>query len=98
MRDETNSLQQVVNFFDAASDDGRINVYHISLYLALVYIRDMADSQNPITVYRTQGMKLSRMSRRMYNRSMKDLAAFGYLNYEYSTDPASGSKVYFKKL
>lgn len=91
-------FEQVADFYDTIGSDVRINVYHISLYLALTHLRSLCGWQNPVTIYRGQVMRLGRMSRRTYNKSMKDLVLFGYLKYEHSTDPAEGSKVWFRKL
>jgi len=96
--EQAEGYNHVADFYDAVKSDLRINVYHISLYLTLVQMRNLSGWQNPITIYRGQVMRLGRMSRRTFNKCMKDLTQFGYLKYEASTDPAEGSKVYFKKL
>jgi hypothetical protein len=90
--------EQILNFFDAIKDDKRFTVYHISLYVAIIHYQIEEDWKNPITIYRYQIINKTRMSRRTFNRCMKELVMFGYLNYEPSFHPAKGSKIYVRRL
>ncbi|MCA6439316.1 MAG: hypothetical protein IM562_13205 [Chitinophagaceae bacterium] len=98
MLEQVKGYEQVAAFYDTISNDHRITVYHISLYLALLQLRSVQHWQNPILIRRVAILSLCRMSRRKYNLCMADLQAYGYIEYEYSADPRVGSKVYFKKL
>lgn len=94
----TSVLEQLLEFYESISDDTRIGPYHICLYISLIRLRSRVGWKNPINIYRAAVMKDAKMSRKTYNKCMSDLAHFGYLKYEPSTNPAIGSKVYFNKL
>lgn len=90
--------EQILAFFDAIKEDDRFSVYHISLYLAIMHYRIEEKWQNPVMIYRDQVVTKTRMCRRKFNKSMKELVAFGYLNYEPSSRPGHPGKVYVKRL
>lgn len=90
--------EQLSAFYEAIADTTQISAYHICLYITLVRLRSASGWQNPITIFRGPVMLDARMGRKTFNKCMRDLIRLGYLKYEPSNNPASGSKVYFNKL
>lgn len=90
--------QQLLDFCNTIEEDSRIGVTHISLYIALLYQYIIGSSQLPIDVNRNQLMIIAKMSRRTYNKCIKELNEYGYINYKPSSDPAKKSQVYLKRL
>lgn len=70
------------DFFSVVSEDIRITVAHISLYLALVSEWQAQENPIRISVDRARLMMLSKINaRQTYDRCMHDLHAFRYINY-----------------
>lgn len=86
------------NFYETIAEDNRIGYTHISLYVTLLYFFQDKPLQNPLHIYREKIMVKARMSRRTYNKCMRELVEYGYLKYEPSSNPAQGSKVILNKL
>ncbi|MFW2476833.1 MAG: hypothetical protein ACN4EP_07955 [Sediminibacterium sp.] len=77
-----NTNFQLQDFFSVVSDDIRITVAHISLYLALVSEWQAQGNPIRISVDRARLMILSKINaRQTYDRCMHDLHAFRYINY-----------------
>lgn len=91
-------FEELTTFYETIADNAQISAYHICLYISLLRLRSQDSWCNPIRIYRTTVMQDARMSRKTYNKCMRDLIQLGYLKYEPSTNPISGSKVYFNKL
>ena len=91
-------LQQLTDFYDTIAEDARIGVTHICLYMALVYESNTSLSGSTVCITRHILMKNARISRKTYNKCMKELQQYGYIKYEPSSNPSIGSKVYFNKL
>jgi hypothetical protein len=91
-------LQQLADFYDATAEDVRIGVSHICLYMALLHEWNMASLQNPIHIKRISLMKNARISRKTYNKCMKELQEYGYIKYEPSSNPYEKSRVYLNRL
>lgn len=92
------SIASLQDFFETVSIDSRIGCSHMCVYLALVYYSVVRGDNNELLVYRSEVMLLAKVSRRNYNKCMRDLVAFGYLTYEPSANSLVGSKVYLKRL
>jgi hypothetical protein len=87
------------NFYKAIEDDARINVTHISLYLALLNKWNFDQSQNPLSIVRDELMKAAKINaRHTYNKCMNQLQEFGYITYLPSSNPFICSTVYLKRL
>lgn len=86
------------DFYDAIGEDPRIGVSHISLYVCLVRQLQLTGQVHFLLVNRTRMAAMAKISRRTYNKCMRDLVAFGYIRYEPSTNPSIGSKVYLNRL
>jgi hypothetical protein len=91
-------VQQILDFYSTIEDDSRIGLKHISLYMALFCEYITASSQFPIYVNRDRLMIISKMSRKTYNKCLKELQEYGYIKYEPSCDPAKRSQVFLNKL
>jgi hypothetical protein len=89
---------ELSSFYETILQEGRIGASHISLYVALLYQMEKENSRTHLFVYRLKMMELAKISRRTYNKCMRDLAELGYIVYEPSTDPLKGSKVCLNKL
>ena len=82
-----------VEFFRAIAEDPRITPLHISLYMALLYLKELRPI-GELRVYSCEVMRLAKISSpNTYRKGMRDLDAFGYMIFEPSFDPAQGSKV-----
>jgi hypothetical protein len=89
----------IKEFYEAIADDGRISVTHISLYMALLYEWNLNNFKNPICINRANIMKTAKISaRQTYNTCMRQLHAYGYIQYFPSSNPLLGSLVHLKQL
>lgn len=77
--------------------DGRVNVWHLGLYMVFLYLWNQNNRQNPITISRRRVMKLARFkSTATYHKCIKDLIAFGYIDYHPTYDYYQGTRVFLK--
>ena len=75
--------------------DDRLKPQHISLYFALFHNWNMNHFRNPVPIYRSEIMHLSRIgSVATYIRCIKDLSEWNYIRYEPSFNPLEGSRVH----
>ena len=75
-------------------DDERLNPSHISLYMAIFQEWNSARFPGELYINRQQLMKTSKVrSQSGYHRSIKELDAFGYLEYIPSHNPYQGSRI-----
>lgn len=87
-------FQPLSDFYKAIDDDARINSKQISLYFALLY-KWNSNHQNPLLVFRDELMKTAKINaRQTYNKCMNELAEYGYITYNPSSNPFEGSKVF----
>jgi hypothetical protein len=78
-------------------NDQRITVWHISLYVALLHKLKENSFKNPVSITRTEVMKLAHIGGiATYHKYIKELHEYGYIEYLPSYDPSLGSQVYFK--
>jgi hypothetical protein len=76
--------------------DQRITVWHISLYVALIHKLKENNFKNPVSITRTEVMKLAHIGGiATYHKYIKELHDYGYIEYLPSYDPSRGSTVYF---
>ncbi len=76
------------------SDDERLNPTHVSLYLALFLFWNLNRFKNPISISRSEIMKVSKIgSNATYHRCITDLHKWNYLEYIPSYNPFKGSMV-----
>lgn len=89
-------LKPLSDFFSAIEKDGRIRITHIAIYAALLQYWKDQGFRNPIIAFSNDIMKVARISSpATYHKCMKDLHAFGYVQYEPSFKRNSGSKIFF---
>ena len=82
------------NFLLAAKEDARISPVHISLYTALLLLRQEMD-QHPLCVFSHQVMPLCKISgSATYHKSIRELHNYGYIKYVPSYNHFLGSLVY----
>ena len=89
-----NYITHLNNWFTKVQADDRLYPSHISMYLALFQIWNANRFNNPLSVARSELMKLSKIgSNNTYSKCMKDLSSWGYIQYHPSHDPIKGSTV-----
>lgn len=83
------------NIFTMISADGRINVWHISIYMALLHLWNLNDLKSPVPITRREVMKLAHVSSIVtYHKCINQLQEYGYIRYVPSYNPFLGSNVY----
>lgn len=89
-----NYIRHLTAFFHMIAMDDRLNPTHVSLYMALFQSWNVNRFQNPISISRSEMMKLSKISANAtYHKCIKDLEQFGYLEYIPSYHPVKGSLI-----
>lgn len=90
-----NYIKHLTGFFDLVVKDDRLNPTHISLYIALFQYWNVNRFQNPISISRSEIMKISKISAKgTYHKCMKELHDYGYIRYNPSYNPFRGSLVH----
>lgn len=86
-------------FFEMAECDPRISVTHGGLYAAIIYYWHRLDCPESFRVFAKELMKLAKISScTTYHKCIRDLNAYGYLNYEPSFDRKVGSLISFPSI
>jgi hypothetical protein len=89
-------MNEVTAFMDQARDDPRIGPQHISLYMALLYWREVQGADQVVLV---SGRELGPVAKIVggtpFYRCLRDLHRFGYIVYEPSFNPVTRSRVRF---
>lgn len=92
-------VKELTSFFSAIREDNRIGISHISLYMALFQFYNLNKFENPILITRTAVMETAKINGlATYHKCIKDLADFGYIQYQPSYNPAIGSQVVLLNL
>ena len=85
--------QQADRFLQKASDDKRLLPSHISLFMAMFYY----SPDKPGDYFQVNRKKLMRFSRiksvATYHKCIRELVAYGYIDYQQSYDPYRASSV-----
>ena len=90
-------LRKVMILLDALCWDERINVWHISIYTAILQLWYGRDFTNPVSITRRKVMELAHIgSIATYHKCIKELEQYGYIKYEPSYHPLLGSQVFIK--
>lgn len=77
----TNYIQHFNSFIEISQKDKRLTGNHISLYVALFSIWNQAFFVSPFKLIRAKALRISHIgSCHTYNKCMKDLESFGYIN------------------
>jgi len=86
---------KLMEYLSAISLDNRINTWHLAFYTALLLLWLQNNRENLFNVSRRKVMKLSRIkSTATYHKVLRELQAFGYIEYVPSYDPYKGSQVW----
>ena len=76
------------------ADDTRLNTSHVSMYLALFLIWNHNRFQNPLSINRSEVMKISKIgARSTYHKCITELHKWDYLRYIPSHNPLKGSLI-----
>ncbi len=77
--------------------DSRVNVWHLGMYMVFLYLSNQNNGERTITISRRRVMQLARFkSIATYHKCIKDLVAFGYIDYHPTYDYYQGTKVFLK--
>jgi len=88
---------QADQFLYKAANDDRLLPSHISLYMAMFYYSPGKPGDH-FQVSRKKLMRFSRIkSVATYHKCIKELVAYGYIDYQPSYDPYRASKVLLLK-
>jgi hypothetical protein len=80
--------------FVELSNDNRVTVWHVSVYMALFFRWHANAYNNPISITRREIMKLAHIgSIATYHKCIKELQLFGFIEYFPSYDPSLGSQI-----
>ena len=86
------------DFFEIATNDRRLGITHLCIYIALFQCWNKNNFQNPITIRRIQVMRLAKINAKTtYHKCMRELQSAGYISYMPSYNP-KGSEVYMLAL
>lgn len=89
-----NYIRHLESVFDQFSTDQRLTSSHVSLYYSLFHLWNLSKFQNPISICRSELMKVSKIgSANTYTRCLKQLDERGYIQYLPSFNPLRGSLV-----
>ena len=81
--------------FTQLSNDDRVTVWHVSVYMAIFFRWRENAYKNPFAITRREIMKLAHIgSIATYHKCIKQLKEYGYLEYVPSYDPSLGSQIY----
>ena len=87
-------VKELTSFYSAIKDDSRIGACHISLYMALFQLYNLNGFCNPVFITRSSVMLVAKISGiATYHKCIKDLHAYGYIQYLPSYNPSVSSKV-----
>lgn len=90
-----NYILQLTGFFQKVAADDRLNPTHVSLYMAIFQFWNAGRFQNPVSISRQELMRISKIcAKATYHKCIKDLHAYGYIQYLPSFNPFKGSLVY----
>ena len=88
MTDEFNTA------FSQLSDDDRVTVWHVCVYMAIFFRWRENAYKNPVSVTRREIMRLAHIgSIATYHKCVRELQEFGYIKYCPSYNPSLGSQI-----
>ena len=92
-------IKELTKFYSAILKDPRIGTAHISVYMALFQVYNLNRFENPLKISRSSLMASAKINGlATYHRCIKDLAAYGYIQYTPSYTPSICSQVVILKL
>lgn len=85
------------DIMDRLVGDNRLHASHVSLFFALLIVQGRQGMANPFVVSRELLMELSKVgSTRTYHRCIRDMVAYGYIQYVPTYNSFLGTKVYLR--
>ncbi len=89
-----NYIKHLESIHSAFVEDSRITPFHVSLYMALFHQWNSAMFPEQLSIARSEIMRFSKLgSVNTYTKCLKELHAFGYIEYVPSKNPYVGSSV-----
>ena len=89
----------LVDFFSAIETDPRVNSRHISLYVSLFQFWVKNGANNPLQLFGKEVMGICKISASStYHKTLRDLHAFGYIEYEPSFNHSKASIICLTKI
>ena len=96
---QVNYIKHLESIHSKFIEDNRINPYHISLYMALFHLWNSAMFPEQLSIARSEVMRYSKIgSVNTYTKCLKQLHAFGYIDYLPSKNPYVGSLEVFETV
>jgi hypothetical protein len=91
---KVNYIKHLENIHSTFVEDSRITPFHFSLYMALFHQWNSAMFPEHLSIARSEIMRFSKLgSINTYTKCLKELHAFGYIEYVPSKNPYVGSSV-----
>lgn len=91
--------QSLSKFLGVISEDPRINITHIGIYVVLLKTWHDREYENPVSVFSYEVMRLAKISASAtYHKSIKELHEYGYIKYVPSYNRFIASSIYILKL
>ena len=89
-----NFIHHLLDAFVKMDKESKLKAHHLSLYISLFRIWNRNRFKNPITIYRSELMKMSKIgSKTTYHNAIKELEKCGFIKYIPSNDSLKGSKI-----
>ena len=89
-------LQHIESFYDAVSENPKISVTHISLYMSLLLKWHKQGCKEPFGFRRVEIMRDAKInSRHTYNKCINELQENGLLRYRPASNHVAKSCIYF---
>jgi hypothetical protein len=84
----------VCRFFEISTNDARLTMPHLCIFLALTNVWVFNLYRNPITITRSEIMRLAKINAKTtYHKCIRDLQDAGYIEYYPSFHPHGASKI-----
>lgn len=94
-----NYIRHLTAFFSKVYEDDGLQATHVSLYMALFQIWNISRFKNPISINRSETMRLAKIgSKTTYHKCLKKLHELGYIKYQPSRNPLKGSLVHMARI
>jgi len=89
-------MQAFLSFFEKIHSDPKIGPFHIAVFSALYWAWLKNGKNNFLLVFSHEVMPIAKIGGRYtYQRTMKELAEYGYIRYTPSFNRFRGSKIEF---
>lgn len=94
-----NYIKHLTGFFNCIAAEKSLNPTHISLYISIFQCWNINRFKNPIIISRHEMMRASKIfSTATYHKCIKDLQRLGYIDYNPSFNPNSGTSITIHSL